>query len=242
MRKSREASPGGFWARVLSYRPSASMIVALIALFVAMGGTTYAVKRLPKRSVGSAQIKSKAVIKRTLRARNVTRTKIARNAIDSGLVQRDALRGSDILESSLGDVPSAVKAATAEEVGGFKIERFSLRVATGTASANLLTIGGLSLNAGCNAGPALTATASTAVNNAVIHSGGTVDGGMTDTAFSVEDDDFDVGENFSPFPATHTNLTGSLVYARQDGNVVTIDFLAEEIPAGGCVFAGSAIG
>jgi hypothetical protein len=242
MRKPREAYPGGVWVRVLSYRPSASMIVALIALFVAMGGTTYAVKRLPKRSVGSAQIKSKAVIKRTLRARNVTRTKIARNAIDSGLVQRDALRGSDILESSLSDVPSAVKATTADEVDGFNIERFSLRVAAGTASANLLMLGGLSLSAGCNAGPALAVTASTAVNNANIHSGGTIDAGTTDTAFAVEDDDFDVGESFNPFPASHTNLTGSIVYARQDGNIVTIDFLAEEVAPGGCVFAGTAIG
>ena len=55
-------STGGFWARLLSYRPSAAMVVALIALFVAMGGTTYAVKRLPKRSVGAAQLKKDAVV------------------------------------------------------------------------------------------------------------------------------------------------------------------------------------
>ena len=57
------------WSRLLSYRPSASMIVALIALGVAMSGTTYAVStsRLPKRSVGASQIKSKAVRSRHIR-------------------------------------------------------------------------------------------------------------------------------------------------------------------------------
>jgi hypothetical protein len=228
--------------RLLGRRPSPAMLVALIALFVAMGGTTFAVTRVPKRSVGSAQIKSRAIVKRTLRARNVTRTKIARNAIDSGLVQRDALRGSDILETSLSTVPSATKATTADEINGMKLERFSLRVPAGTASANVLTMGGLSINAGCSTGPALTVSATTSVDNATIHSGGEVDGGMTDTPFAVESDDFDTVDTFSPLPASHTNLTGSLVYGRQDGIVVTADFLAEETVGGGCVFAGIARG
>src|SRR4030088_1681638 len=114
-----------------SYRASPAMIVALIALFVALSGTTFAVTRLPSRSVGSSQIKSKAVITRTLKARNVTRTKIARNAIDSSLVQNDSLRGTDILEASLGTVPSASKAANADRVGGLSVQKFSFRVGPG---------------------------------------------------------------------------------------------------------------
>ena len=42
-------------------RPSPAMIVALAALFVALGGTSYAAFSLPKNSVGSAQIKRGAV-------------------------------------------------------------------------------------------------------------------------------------------------------------------------------------
>ena len=37
-------------------RPSPAMIVALAALFVALGGTSYAAFSLPKNSVGSAQM------------------------------------------------------------------------------------------------------------------------------------------------------------------------------------------
>src|SRR3954471_4455337 len=42
-------------------RPSPAMVVALVALFVAMGGTSYAAFKLPKNSVGSKQIKANAV-------------------------------------------------------------------------------------------------------------------------------------------------------------------------------------
>ena len=52
-------------------RPSPAMIVALAALFVALGGTSYAAFSLPKNSVGSAQIKRGAV----------TKTKIARGTL-----------------------------------------------------------------------------------------------------------------------------------------------------------------
>jgi hypothetical protein len=228
--------------RLRDARPSPAMIVALIALFVALSGSTYAVTRVPKRSVGPAQIKSKAVRTRHLKARNVTRTKIARSAVDSSLVQNDSLRGSDILESSLGTVPSATKAASADKVNGLSVQKFSFRGPAGTASTNVLNVGGLALNAGCNLGPAVSVSASTTVSDANIHSGGTW--GAANQSFYVEDDNFDVGDTFDPLQngtTGSTNLSGALVYARQDGGVVTVDFLAEE-SATGCVFAGTAIG
>jgi hypothetical protein len=243
MSRPRIAHPGGFWARVLSYRPSAAMIVALIALFVAMGGTTYAVKRLPKASVGSKQIRKKAVRTRHIKARNVTRSKIARDAIDQSLVANNALRGSDILESSLGIVPSATKATTADKLSGLNLSKFSFRGAAGTSAPNVLNVGGLALNAACNAGPALSVSATTTVSGANIHSGGTW-GPLANQSFYIEDDAFDVGDTFDVLQnatTDSTNLSGSFVYARADGNIVTVDFLADESPAG-CVFAGTAIG
>lgn len=42
-------------------RPSAALIVASFALFVALGGTSYAVTQLPKNSVGTKQLKKNAV-------------------------------------------------------------------------------------------------------------------------------------------------------------------------------------
>ena len=42
-------------------RPSPAMVVALIALFVALGGASYAAVTLPRNSVGAAQLKKGAV-------------------------------------------------------------------------------------------------------------------------------------------------------------------------------------
>jgi len=41
--------------------PSPALVVAVLALLVALGGTTYAVTALPKNSVGAAQVKKNAV-------------------------------------------------------------------------------------------------------------------------------------------------------------------------------------
>ena len=41
-------------------RPSPAMVVAITALIVALGGTGYAALKLPKSSVGTAQLKRNA--------------------------------------------------------------------------------------------------------------------------------------------------------------------------------------
>jgi hypothetical protein len=50
-------------------RPSPAMCVALIALFVALGGTGYAAMNLPRDSVGTAQLKDGAVTRSKISAR-----------------------------------------------------------------------------------------------------------------------------------------------------------------------------
>jgi hypothetical protein len=42
-------------------KPSPALVISLIALFVALGGTTYAATSLPRNSVGTAQLKNRAV-------------------------------------------------------------------------------------------------------------------------------------------------------------------------------------
>ncbi len=63
----------GLW----KYRPSPAMIVAMLALFVAMGGTGYAVSKLPRGSVGPSQIRNNAVRSKHIRAGSVTAAKLA---------------------------------------------------------------------------------------------------------------------------------------------------------------------
>jgi hypothetical protein len=226
--------------RVLANRPSAAMIVALIALFVALGGTTYAVRGLPSKSVGSAQLKRNAVRTKNIKARNVTKSRIARGAVDSSIVASNSLTGNNIRESTLGTVPkanNAVNADNAAKVGGRSVQKFSFVAPAGTGPTVALSLNGLILTATCATGPALTVTATTTVNGAVIHANV---GQLGDTTSYLPDNSFDVGDTFDPLPPSATDAIGDLVFARPDGEVVTATYLAQKTT--GCVFAGTAIG
>jgi hypothetical protein len=85
------------------------MVIAVIALVAALSGTAYAA--LGKNSVGSRQLKAKAV----------TTGKLADNAVNSAKVAKGSLTGADINVDALGTVPSAVSASNAgnsNTVGG----------------------------------------------------------------------------------------------------------------------------
>jgi hypothetical protein len=78
-------------------------LIALIALFIALGGTSYAASRLPVNSVGSKQLRNGAV----------TAKKIKAGAVGTAAIASDAVTGDKVLESSLGKVPSATSADSA---------------------------------------------------------------------------------------------------------------------------------
>ena len=67
--------------------PSPSMAVALVALIVALGGTSYAALKLPAKSVGTAQLKNRAVV--------------------AAKVAPDSLTGRQIKESTLAALTAA---------------------------------------------------------------------------------------------------------------------------------------
>jgi hypothetical protein len=52
--------------------PSPALVISLIALFVALGGTTYAATSLPKNSVGTQQIKNGAVTKQKINKKTIS--------------------------------------------------------------------------------------------------------------------------------------------------------------------------
>jgi hypothetical protein len=78
---------------LIRLRPSPAMVVACLALGIALGGTSYAAIKLPRNSVGTKQLK--------------------KNAVTSPKVKNNAITGADVLESSLGQVPSAASATNA---------------------------------------------------------------------------------------------------------------------------------
>lgn len=56
--------------------PSPALIISVVALFVALGGTSYALSSLPANSVGSKQLKKNAVTTKKIKNHAVTAAKI----------------------------------------------------------------------------------------------------------------------------------------------------------------------
>jgi hypothetical protein len=61
--------------------PSPALVVAVVALFVALGGTTYAATSLPKNSVGTEQLKKNAVTGTKIKNGAVTEQKISKATV-----------------------------------------------------------------------------------------------------------------------------------------------------------------
>jgi hypothetical protein len=118
------------------------MAVAFAALMVALGGSSYAVVRLPARSVGSKQLKNGAV----------TGAKMKANAVNGSKVADDSLTGADIREATLGPVPAAASAASAASAAGLdKIVYRGVPATVGPAAdATTSTVAGAT--ASCDAG------------------------------------------------------------------------------------------
>ena len=78
-------------------KPSPAMVVALLALFVALGGGAYAATNLPRNSVGTRQLRNQAVTIHKLAFNSVGTRRIQNNAVDlfegqESLAAREGLR------------------------------------------------------------------------------------------------------------------------------------------------------
>lgn len=71
---------GRLWNR----RPSPAMIVAMLALLVALGGTSYAAFKLPKNSVGTSQLKKNAVTGVKVKSHSLKANDFKANSLPAG--------------------------------------------------------------------------------------------------------------------------------------------------------------
>lgn len=100
-------------------RPAPATVIAMAALFVALGGTGYAVAKLPRNSVGTPQLKKNAVI--------------------GSKVRNNAIGGADVNEATLGQVPSAANADALDGLDSTAFQRAA------TQETQHYVIGGASL-------------------------------------------------------------------------------------------------
>lgn len=108
--------------------------IALLALFIALGGTTYAATALPANSVGAKQLKKNAVTAAKIKSGAVTNGKIGANAVTGAIVKNDSLTGADIIESTIAKVPAAAAADAATH---------ATTADSATTAANASALGGV---------------------------------------------------------------------------------------------------
>jgi hypothetical protein len=215
-------------------RPSPAMVVALIALFVALGGVSYG---FATGSIDSREVKNNSLRSVDLRNNDVRSIDIRNNEIRGRDIRNSTIRtediganqvkGVDVLESSLGEVPKAGSAGSLSSQA-----KISSQQGAGAAAQTIYDSGKLKLTASCGPAAQPTVTASTAVANATLHSTGGA-GGASDT---------------SPFTAdvpltAATSEQRSVVYTEPGGQVVTLSYAAVGgAPYGtpGCIVKGMA--
>jgi hypothetical protein len=131
--------------RIARRRPSAALVVATVALFVALGGVGYAAATIGSAAIVDDSIKSKDVRNGGLRGKDVG---------------ADTLKGADVDESSLGQVPSAANADNAANAANAQSAVNAGNADTvGGIGPDALTIGRSALG-GCEPGTAFADCAS----------------------------------------------------------------------------------
>jgi hypothetical protein len=100
-------------------------VVSSLSLFLVLGGGAYAAVTLPPNSVGTKQLKDKAVKRAKIANKAVTtpklapnavkRAKIAANAVNGAKVANNTISGQDVNEVTLGQVPEAQHANKATD-------------------------------------------------------------------------------------------------------------------------------
>jgi hypothetical protein len=96
--------------RLLSRRPSPALIVALLALFVALGGSSYAAVKIGARDIQRGAVGTRAIANNSIRSGDI------RNAAVSGAdVKDDSLTNADIDNTNLSakSAETAARATTA---------------------------------------------------------------------------------------------------------------------------------
>lgn len=94
-------------------------VMSSLAVFLVLGGATaVAASKLGRKSVGARELKGNAVTKVKIKRDAVGRNKIAASAVNGGKVANGSLTGGDIDEASLGAVPSATHADSADSASG----------------------------------------------------------------------------------------------------------------------------
>ena len=197
--------------------------LALIALFLALGGTSaYAANTVFSSDIVDGEVKTpdlaaSAVTNGKLATNAVSNSKINDTAVNSAKVADNSLTGTDINEGSLVIPPST---------GALK--RIDFRSNAAATPATILNLGGLTITAKCGEDDPsffpFEVNATTAVDNANIN---LILFPVGSPPEQTNDKDFNTLESFPIVHIASGPTVGVLVYSRPDGKHVTANFQME---------------
>ncbi len=194
--------------------PSPALVISLIALFVALGGTSYAAITLPKASVGAKQLKKNAV----------TALKIKNGAVTAAKLNTHGLNVPNAKHAASADsATSATNATNAATVGGQTVKVIQWKAPPGTATQTIFSAEGLTITGSCDASSNITVDAKgTNAQNSEFR----LQGNASATAFFKNVHQFDDTSSASLVDGdgAHREGSGQIVYATVDGHVVTMSY------------------
>jgi hypothetical protein len=136
-------------------RPTPALVIALIALFVSLGGVSYGVatgyidsREIRNNTVRSADLRNNDIRTKDIRNNEIRGLDIRNSTIQGRDVALATITGEDIKESTLGQVPSAARADGAAAVDSLRVIGVKT-VAQGGAPVTLVQYGPLTVTGAC---------------------------------------------------------------------------------------------
>lgn len=184
-------------------RPSAALLIACIALFVALGGGAYAVSK--------ANINGKKIKKGT-----ITSKQVKNESLKGKDLKDDTVTGTQVKEESLGQVPSAASAGDSAKLAGVEAIRVQPFTLTNGQSQQVLQHGAFTLTATCSINEAGTDYARVLIST-------TVDNSAFDGADSEADLDTGTPATDREFANASTTTGNPTIDQESDGTAIAPD-------------------
>ena len=161
-------------------------VMASVAMFIALGGASYAAVALPRNSVGTKQLRPQAVKRTDLAPRSVTKSKLATRAVTKRALSR-WIRGQLRRRAAAGPTgPRGPQGPAGPRGPGAVPVRYAAAASATPSPVRLFETGGLRVSTSCDVGgPGTTLTFSVrSAQAATLYETVTVDTSDTDPAGS----------------------------------------------------------
>ena len=218
--------------RISSLRPSPALFIAVGALVVALGGTSYAAAK-----ISGSQIKKHTIAGNRLINNTLTGTQINESKLGTVPKAKHATTANTATTAGSANTANTANTATsATSVDGQNVGTFTLNVAK-DAAVQTLTLRDLVLKASCPGGAAvLTATGTVASGESLVAS--SLDAGSVGTT---HDGSFTTEKNDAITPVSSTNGTATVIVTSSAASVTTITLGYETNTDQSCTFSGSGV-